>query len=233
MSTSWAFVRQTIFATSRPIEDSAMLRAAYSLPEGFTDPMLLEHGLADETIPVGPEQYLEILSPAGETSPLTGWLAKHGGHGGYGIAVQVPDMTAIRERVVERGVKILIEQEALGHRIMQLNPRQVGGLLLDLDEVPDRSVWFWDDITPGPSADATVDGVLEIEVGCSDPEVFAGLWADLLDVDQPTPTSVDLGTRISFVAAETAGIAAVTLRAAAGGEIHDGEQLGVTFRHTR
>ena len=30
-----------------------------------------------------------------------------------------------------------------------------------------------------------------------------------------------------------AGIAAVTLRAASGGEMHDREQLGVTFRHAR
>ena len=231
MNTRWAFVRQTIFATSQPIEDSRVLRDAYSLPAGFTDPMLLEHGIADETVPIGPDQYLELLSPAGEASPLHGWLAKHGGHGGYGIAVQVPDMASIRERVVDRGIKILIEQDAFGHPIMQLNPRQVGGLLLDLDEMPDRSAWFWDDITPGPSSGAVVDAVLDIEIGVSDPDGFAALWAHLLDVDQPTPRSVDLGTRITFVEAETAGVVAVTLRINGDRDVADRQQFGVMFHH--
>ncbi|MCU1395771.1 MAG: hypothetical protein JWM34_4199 [Ilumatobacteraceae bacterium] len=231
MSTSWAFVRQAIFATSSPADDSAELRAAYALPKGFTDPMLLEHGIVDETIPVGPDQYIELLSPASDASPLTGWLAKHGGQGGYGVAVQVPDMASIRSRVVEQGIKILIEQDAFGHPIMQLNPRQVGGLLLDLDEMPDRSAWFWDDITPGPAGDATVDSIVEIEVGVPDPLEFAALWAHLLDVDQPTPTSVDLGMRISFVEAEVAGVLAITLRVAGGDTIADSTRLGVSFRH--
>ena len=227
MSSSWAFVRQMIFATAELVADSEALSSAYGLPPGFTDPMLLDFGIADETIPIGPEQYIELLSPAGDDSPLHAWLDKRG-VGGYGVAVQVPDMTAIRERAMAAGVSIVIEQEALGHRIMQLNPRRMG-MLLDLDEVPDRTRWFWDDITPGPAADARVDALAEIEIGVAEPETTAALWAHLLDVDQPTATTVDLGTIVSFLTAEHAGVLALTLRTAE--ELPDRSLLGVTFRH--
>ncbi|MCU1367921.1 MAG: hypothetical protein JWL72_2775 [Ilumatobacteraceae bacterium] len=229
MSTSWAFVRQTIFATADPAADSAALRTAYGLPAGFTDPMLLEHGIADETIPVGTDQYLELLSPSSDASPLNHWLGKRGGPGGYGVAVQVPEMAPIRERAVERGVKILIEELAFGHPIMQLNPRQCG-TLLDLDEMPDRAKWFWDDITPGPSASALIDGVVEIEIGVAEPSATAALWAYLLDVEQSTATSVDLGTRVTFVPPTSGGIQAVTLRSV-GERPPDTARLGATFRH--
>lgn len=228
VGTSWAFVRQTIFATAQPVVDSSALREAYALPNGFTDPMLLEHGIADETIPVGPEQYLELLSPTGDASPLHRWLGRRGGSGGYGVAVQVPEMAPIRARATERGVDILIEEMAFGHPIMQLSPRQCG-TLLDLDEMPDRAQWFWDDITPGPSPSALVDRVVEIEIGVTEPAVTAALWAYLLDVDQPTDTSVEVGTRITFVPQTSGGIQTVTLRSNA--PVADIERLGTTFRH--
>lgn len=231
MSTSWAFVRQVIFATPDPSGDSTLLRDSYALAQGFRDPLLLEYGIADETIPVGAEQYIELLSPSGDASPLHAWLARTGGPGGYGVAVQVPDIAAIRERAIERGVKVLIDQEALGHRVMQLNPRQVG-ILLDLDGVADRSTWFWDDITPGPAAGATIDGVAEVEIGVPDPAATAALWASLLGVDQLSETTVDLGTTISFVAAERGAITAVTMYAAPGAAVSpDTSMLGVTIRH--
>lgn len=231
MSNSWAFLRQVVLATVDPSADSAALRATYGLPVGFTDPELLAHGIADETIPVGPRRFVELVSPSGDHSPLTPWLAKRGGRAGYGVAVQVPDIAAIRERVVSRGVGIMIEQEALGHRIMQLHPRQVG-ILLDLDEVPDRTSWFWDEISPGPAAAALIDDIVEIEIGVPDPCAMATLWSHLLDVEQPTESSVDLDALIQFVAADIASMRAVTMQTATGRTSPaDAEFVGVTFRH--
>ena len=33
------------------------------------------------------------------------------------------------------------------------------GILLELDGVSDPATWFWDDVTPGPNADALVDSM--------------------------------------------------------------------------
>jgi len=231
MSDSWAYLRQVVLATVDPVGDTAALRAAYGLPVGFTDPELLAHGIADETIPVGPRRFVELVSPSGDHSPLTPWLAKRGGRAGYGVAVQVPDIPAIRARAVSRGVGIMIEQEALGHRIMQLHPRQVG-ILLDLDEVPDRNAWFWDEISPGPASAALIDDIVEVEIGVPDPHAMAALWSHLLDVEQPTETSVDLGTLIQFVAADSPSMRAVTVQTVSGRTSPaDAEFVGVRIRH--
>ncbi|MEO6123210.1 MAG: hypothetical protein ABIR32_05835 [Ilumatobacteraceae bacterium] len=228
---SWGFVRQVVLATSDPEGDGAMLRSAYGLPAGFTDPELAEHGIADMTIPVGPEQFLEIIAPASPASPLTNWLARLGGRAGYGVAVQVPDMTSIRERAVGAGVRIMIDQTARGHRIMQLHPSDMG-MLLDLDEAADRQWWFWDEISEGPAADAAVDAVLAIEIGVADPAVMAARWAAVVGVELLSPTSVDLDTTVHFVEAERNGLRGVTLREAPGHDhIPDAEWFGVRFSH--
>lgn len=232
MTEPWAFVRQVVLATTDPDTDIDALRAAYRLPAGFTDPELAEHGIADRTIPTGPEQFLEVIAPSSPSSPLHAWLGRLGGRAGYGLAVQVPDMAAIRDRAASLGVRIVIDQEARGHRIMQLHPGDVG-ILLDLDESADRNWWFWDDISDGPAPDAIVDGVVEIEVCTPDPERMAALWSTLLGVDRPTATAVDLGTTIRFVGGDHRGVRAVTLRLTdrAPSVVDDAEMFGITFRH--
>lgn len=231
MNDSWAFVRQVVLATATPEADATALRDTYALPHGFTDPELLEHGIADETIPLGPRQYLELIAPASETSPLNAWLGRAGGRAGYGVAVQVPEMAVIRERAQRLGVRIMIDQLAFGHPIMQLHPRDVG-ILLDLDEAADKDWWFWDEISPGPSDTAVVDAVLAVEVGVTDPERMAALWSELLAVAQPTATSVDLGTTVNFVPADRGCLLAVTLQLANGEPMRDDVELvGIKFRH--
>ena len=72
---------------------------------------------------------------------------------------------------------------------------------------------------------------MDIEIGVADPLETAALWAYLLDIAQLSPTSVDLGTRVTFVPATTGGIQTVTLRCV-GEPAADVQRLGVTFRHT-
>ena len=38
----------------------------------------------------------------------------------------------------------------MGHPLFQMHPADVG-ILLELDGVTDPAVWFWDDVTPGPT----------------------------------------------------------------------------------
>ena len=57
------------------------LREALNLAPGFTDPLLEDIGLADETLAVGPQAFLEIVAPLDETVSLARWIRK-GGRGG-------------------------------------------------------------------------------------------------------------------------------------------------------
>ena len=77
-----------------------------------------------------------------------------------------------------------------------------------------------------------VDGIVEVEFGVTDAEVAASLWSTLLGVDQPTATSVDLGTIIRFVTSDTGGLTAVTLTLADGVSArNDANVGGITIRH--
>lgn len=208
---SWARLRQVVLAATDLEPAVTTLREGLGLGEGFTDPELADHGLADRTFPLGGSAYLEVVSPMLAEHPVARWLERVGGAGGYCLSVQVPDVVACVSRAVKLDVRVAVEAEAMGHRIVQLHPKDVG-LLLELDGIADRDAWFWDDITSGPQVDALADGLLAVEIGVPEPERMAATWAGILDVARPTPASVDLGAEIRFVPAQQPRLLAVRLR---------------------
>jgi catechol 2,3-dioxygenase-like lactoylglutathione lyase family enzyme len=227
---SWAKLRQVAMASDDAPAGERLLRETLGLPVGFADPELPKIGMTDATLALGDETYLEVIGVADETSHLNRWLAKVGGSGGYAISVQVPDVSAIRKRAGELGVRIAIDTTAFGRPVLQLHPKDVG-MLLEFDEIDDPAVWFWDDVTPGPSADAVVDRIEEIEVGVEDPQAMAELWATLAGLERKSPTSVDFGPTITFVPAVPAQLKAIVL-AVRDGQPHPPTQtmLNVEFR---
>ena len=232
---AWAQLRQVVLATDDIALASKELRATYRLPDGFADPQLDEHGIADESIPLGPVHYLELVSPTGLDAAgganLARWLTKRGGQGGYCLSVQVPDAHAARERALARGVRVVADQDVLGHRIIQLHPADAG-VLLELDGIADRGSWFWDDITPGPASDAVVDALLGVTIAVADPPAVIETWLEVVDVPRIDANTLDLGVPVTFVVGGTPGIVAVDLRLAAGEPPReDATVLGVLFRH--
>jgi hypothetical protein len=111
-------------------------------------------------------------------------------------------------------VRLAADQEVLGHRIIQLHPADAG-VLLELDGIPDRSRWFWDDITPGPRPDALIDDITAVTVGGPDPEAAAALWAGIIGLELVTPTRLDFsGCAIDFTAHPRGQLLAATFRLA-------------------
>ena len=88
-------------------------------------------------------------------------------------------------------------------------------MLLELDGIPDRSRWFWDDITPGPRPDALIDDITAVTVGVPDPAAAAALWADITGLVPVTPTTLDFsGCAIEFAAHPRGQLLAATFRLA-------------------
>jgi hypothetical protein len=180
-ATGWAELRQVGFAT---LDHAAAVTAAIGLlglGPGFGDPLLAEVGLADFTAPVGPDTYVEVLAPTRADHPVARWLGKVGGSSGWVLSTQVPSLAGVRERAAQRGVRISVEATAMGHGIVQLHPLDVGGVLLELDEVLPRGTWFWDDLADAKAAQAArsakVDGIVAVDVAADDPAAMAGIWA--------------------------------------------------------
>jgi hypothetical protein len=109
-------------------------------------------------------------------------------------------------------VRLAADQEVLSHPIVQLHPADVG-VLLELDGIPDRSAWFWDDITPGPRPDALIDDILAVTVAVPDPEATTALWAGIIGLEPAGPARLDFsGCAVDFVAGPRGQVRAATFR---------------------
>ena len=196
--TTWAKLRQVVLATDDIAESGAELRSALRLGSGFADPELDEVGLADDTIPVGAEAFLELVAPVAADHVLHRFLSRNGGRAGYCLSVQHPDPRGAAQRAADMGIRVTLTiEEFMGAHIIQLHPRDVG-VLLELDGVVDPDRWFWDerdDRVPTP-ADALVDEVLGVVIAVAEPTVMAQRWRDLLALPEGPADRVDLSGRV-------------------------------------
>jgi hypothetical protein len=230
MTGSWAKLRQVVIGTTDHVGDVAAVREAFGLGAGFADPEVAHMSLVDATLPVAPGRYLEFVAPTDDTISFAKWLSKIGGRGGYVLSVQHPDPAAVKARAEARGIRVPIDVEAFGKPVIQVHPKDVG-LLLEVDGITDPSVWFWDDIDPGPEPGAGVDDIIAVEVPVDDPVAMTSLWHELLDLGEPAnPSEVDLGgITVRFVPGGPSHEWTVILRRANDRAVDPGLP-GVTFR---
>jgi hypothetical protein len=219
----WAQLRQVGFAT---LDHPAAVRAAtelLALGPGFDDPLLAALHLADFTAPVGPDTYLEVLAPTRPDHSVARWLGRVGGAAGWVLSTQVPSLAGVRERAAERGVRVAVQTQAMGHDIIQLHPLDAG-VLLELDEFVPREGWFWDDMPAAKAAHAArttrADDIAAVEVAAPDPAALAATWAYIIGIEPPAPAAdgaaIWFGDRaIRFVPAGSGrtGIVAVDVHA--------------------
>ena len=230
----WEILRQVVIGARDLDKTGRQLREALNLAPGFADPLLEDIGLADETLAVGPQAFLEIVAPLDETVSLARWIRKGGGEGGYALSIQVSNIAPYLERAAAVGVRTVADLEAYGHRIVQLHPGDLG-LLVELDEIPDADEWFWDETEKEVSVDPWVDDILGVDVSSPDPAKTATLWAEVFGKkpDSARTLSIRLGSRVvSFVPGERSMLSAIDLAAASGASaVEPGPSLGgVEFR---
>jgi hypothetical protein len=219
----WAELRQVVLATLDHPADTARARRLLGLGPGFADPVLADWGLIDDTMPVGPDTYLELVSPTSPDHPLARWLAKVGGSAGYVLSTQVPTLDGVRDCCAELGIGIVADTETDGHPILQLHPKQMG-VMLELDAFVPRSGWFWDELPDAEVAHAHTDtdivDIRAIEIAAPDPAGLAATWAKVLGLEAVALAggawAVPFGDRpIRFVPATgRPGLAAVEVAAA-------------------
>jgi methylmalonyl-CoA epimerase len=83
-------------------------------------------------LPAG-DSRIELLEPAAADSPIAKFLEKRG-PGLHHVAVKVPDLHAVVERLRTSGVRLLNEPRpgAGGHLYVFVHPASAGGVLLEL-----------------------------------------------------------------------------------------------------
>jgi hypothetical protein len=218
----WAQLRQVVLATANHDADVVAAQKLLGLGPSFADPVLAEWGLADATMPVGPDTYLEFVSPTSSDHPLSRWLQRVGGGGGYVLSTQVPSIEGVRERCAQLGVGIVADTETDGHSILQLHPKQMG-VMLELDEFLPRGEWFWDELPDAVAAHtfvgADIVDIRAVEISTPDPVALAERWTDILGLapaveeGEAIVVSFD-GRPIRFVTGEVTRMTAVDVVAA-------------------
>jgi hypothetical protein len=199
----WAELRQVGFAA---LDHAAAVRAAtglLALGPGFGDPLLDAVGLADFTAPVGPDTYVEVLAPTTPDHSVARWLRRVGGASGWVLSTQVPSLDGVRDRAAAHGVRVAVETEAMGHRIVQLHPLDVG-VLLELDEFVPREAWFWDELPGARAAHAArtskADDITAVDIAVDAaghpgaPAALARTWAAIIGIDPPAPPVTTQGS---------------------------------------
>jgi methylmalonyl-CoA epimerase len=116
------------------------LVAAKGFYERLGLPVSAEETVAEEKVrlvmaAVG-DSRLELLEPTSEDSTIAKFLAKRG-EGLHHVALQVPDLAAVVEKLKNEGVRLVSEEiktGAGGHRYVFVHPASAGGVLLELIE---------------------------------------------------------------------------------------------------
>lgn len=99
---------------------------------------LPEHGVSVAFVEVGNTK-IELLHPFGQDSPIAAFLAKNPSGAIHHLCLEVPDITAARNRLAEGGIRLLGDGlPRLGaHRnpVVFAHPKDMGGVLFEFEEV--------------------------------------------------------------------------------------------------
>jgi len=135
MSASWIRLRQIALVAHDLEAVLHDLHDALGVEVAFRDAGVATFGLHNAVLPVG-NQFIEVVSPTRPGTAGGRQLDRLGGDGGYMVICHTDDHTARRQRVVELGVRTVIDADDHGYRIMQLHPSDTGGSFLEIDFQP-------------------------------------------------------------------------------------------------
>jgi methylmalonyl-CoA/ethylmalonyl-CoA epimerase len=96
-----------------------------------------EHGVTTVFIEL-PNSKIELLQPLGAGSPIAGFLERNPAGGIHHLCYEVADIRAARDRLIERGARVLGDGEPkLGahHKpVLFLHPKDFSGTLIELEQ---------------------------------------------------------------------------------------------------
>lgn len=125
-------------AIAVPDLDAASAIYRDSLGADVSPPQALpEHGVTVVFVNVGNTK-IELLEPLGEASPIAAFLAKNPDGGLHHVCYEVDDIIATRDRLAEKGARILGDGEprtgAHGKPVLFLHPKDFAGTLVELEQ---------------------------------------------------------------------------------------------------
>jgi hypothetical protein len=162
---------------------SAAIEAELGLREPFHDPGVDVFGLVNAVYEVG-DTFLEVVSPVREGTTAGRYLARRGGDAGYMAIFQVADTDAARQRVADRGLRVVWQSDLPDISGTHLHPTDVPGAIVSFDTPRAPETWRW----AGPRWTGGVPAnrdphrrITGLVVGLREPEAGAETWGAVLD----------------------------------------------------
>ena len=180
---TWIRLRQIALVAHDLDAVVAELGDVFDLAVAYNDPGVATFGLRNAVLPVG-DQFIEVVSPIRAGTAGGRQLERLGGDGGYMVICHTDDQPAVRSRVEALGVRIVLDHDDHGYRIMQLHPADTGGSFLEIDHQPGGEdpggPWTpaGDDWQRARRTDR-VDGIKGVNVQCRNPAETASRWHDI------------------------------------------------------
>ncbi len=122
------------------VPDLEAARAVYrdTLGARVSEPEdLPEHGVTVVFVTLA-NTSIELVAPLGPDSPLAGFLERHPAGGMHHVCYEVDDINAARDRLKERGARVLGGGQATtgahGKPVLFLHPKDFCGTLIELEE---------------------------------------------------------------------------------------------------
>jgi methylmalonyl-CoA/ethylmalonyl-CoA epimerase len=96
-----------------------------------------DHGVTTVFITL-PNTKIELIAPLGEDSPISNFLLRNPQGGIHHVCYEVSDIRAARDRLRQRGARILGDGEpkigAHGKPVLFLHPKDFGGTLIEIEQ---------------------------------------------------------------------------------------------------
>jgi hypothetical protein len=162
-------------------------RTHLGIEVAFNDPSVATFGLRNAVMPLG-NQFVEVVSPTREGTAGGRYLERRAGDGGYMVILQADQHAERRQRIVDLGVRRVLEHQSEHYTIMQLHPADTGGSFLEIDDQrggEDMATGPWEPAGPDWQRARRTDVVTAIaaaEIQSPDPARLAARWSEILDV---------------------------------------------------
>ncbi len=175
------------------------LKTIFGVEVCYRDPLVTQFGVHNVLLPFG-TSFLEIVSPIRENTTAGRYLARRNGDGGYMAIFDSDELSRWRKHVSSLGVREAFFFDSDGFQLLQLDPRDTGGALLEINRSEGGADMLGTYHPAGPNwrnhvRSKTAQAIVGAELQSDDPERLAARWGSVLL--KPVTKSSSLEWRLS------------------------------------
>ena len=196
-------IRQICLAA--PLLEPAVqaLQTALGLQVAYRDPNVAKFGLENAVLPIGPNQFLEVVAPTQPDTAVGRFLARAKTPdqlGAYMLICDCDDPVLARQRAQALNIRVINDYQYPDYHGVQLHPRDTGAVMIEFNATPGGENLSGPYHPAGHDWQAAVTpacgGITAVRVQAADPAAMARQWAALFG--QPAQAGADGGFVIAL-----------------------------------